>query len=206
MADEPRKRLPIRWLTLAETVGILALLVAAAGWWDNHRERVQQDAERAAAQRSQGAEARRAALRSSFLMVGSLANEGLIRMSSAHADQVIQTQTLVFPGAVRGDAVETTGNPRIERGWIEDGLKKAERDRKSDTSGERRVPVGIVTTYVEAGEMKTDRSIYAVAYNLKSRLLRGSSVTLEGVSLIRRGVTGDLKAAVDAAWAKQGGA
>jgi len=197
----PRRRLPIRWLTLAETVGILALIVAGLGWWDNHRERVEQDSERAAAARTQAVQARREAARSTFLLVGELGDDGQrIRLRSAHADQVIQTQTLVFPAAVRGDTVETTGNPRIDRSWLEDGLKKADRDRKADPGEERRVPVGVVTTYVEAGEMKTDRSVYVVAYNLKNRLLRGSTVKLEGVSLLRRGVNGDLKAAVEAAW------
>ena len=202
MAKDPSpRRLPIRWLTLAETVGVLALLIAAAGWWDNHRERVQQDAERTAAERSHASEARRDALRSTFLLVGSLEGDGdRLRLASARPDQVIQTQTLVFPSAVRGDPIETTGNPRIDRAWLEDGLRKADRDRGGKGDAERRVPVGIVTTYVEAGEMKTDRSTYAVAYNLKSRLLRGAVVKLEGTSLIRRGVSGDLKAAVDRAW------
>jgi hypothetical protein len=200
MSDErPRRRLPVRWLTLAETVGILALIVAALGWWDSHRERLQQDSERAAAERTRTAESRREALRSSFLLVGGPSDDGeRIRLASAHPDQVIQTETLVFPAEVRGDPVETTGNPRIDRRWLEEGLRKA--DRKPDAGGERRVPVGVVTTYVEAGEMKTDRSIYAVAYSLKGRFLRGSTVRLEGVSLLRRGVAGDLQAAVDGAW------
>jgi hypothetical protein len=197
----PRRRPPIRWLTLAETVGILALVVAALGWWDTHRERLQQDNERAAAERTRTAESRREAARSSFLLVGSLGDDGeRIRLASAHPDQVIQTQTLVFPAGVRGDPVETTGNPRIERRWLEDGLRKA--DRKAEAGGERRVPVGVATSYVQDGEMKTDRSIYAVAYSLQGRFLRGSTVKLEGVSLIRRGVAGDLQGAVNAAWGR----
>jgi hypothetical protein len=201
MSEDRRRRMPFRWLTLAETVGILALIVAGLGWWDNHRERLQQDSERVAEERTAAVQARREAARSTFLLVGELGDDGdRIRLRSAHADQVIQTQTLVFPAAVRGDTVETTGNPRIDRSWLEDGLKKADRDRKVGAGEELRVPVGVVTTYVEAGEMKTDRSIYAVAYNLKNRLLRGATVKLEGVSLLRRGVTGDLKAAVEAAW------
>jgi hypothetical protein len=203
MNDErpTRRRLPFRWLTLAETVGILALIIAGLGWWDNHRERVEQDSERTVAERTAAVQAKREALRSTFLLVGNLGDDGeRIRVTSAHPDQVIQTQTLVFPAAVRGDPVETTGNPRIDRSWLEDGLKKADRDRKESAGEERRVPVGIVTSYVEAGETKTDRSIYVVAYSLKSRLLRGATVKLEGISLLHRGVSGDLKAAVEAAW------
>ena len=203
MANGRKRRLPIRWLSLAETVGVLALLVAAAGWWDNHRERAQQDAERAAAERTHASEARREAMRSTFLLIGTAEGDGSrIRLASAHADQVIQTQTLVFPTGVRGDPVETTGNPRIDTAWLEDGLRKADRDHAGKGEPERRVPVGVITTYVEAGEMKTDRAVYAVAYSLKSRWLRGAAVQLEGVSLIRRGGGGDLRPAVDAAWRK----
>ena len=205
MAKEPRpRRLPIRWLTLAETVGVLALIITALGWWDSHRERTQQDRERAAAEQTRNAEARREAARSTFLLTGVVEGSGeRIRLTSVHPDQVVQTQTLVFPSAIRRDSVETTGNPRIEAGWFEDGLRATERDRAKAAGDERRVPVGIVTTYVEAGEMKTDRSIYVVAGHLKSRLLRGSKLELDGVSLVRRGVAGDLQAAVDGVWTRQ---
>jgi hypothetical protein len=195
----PRRRLPVRWLTLAELVGILALVVAALGWWDNHRERLRQDQERAAQANTRAAEARRESLKTSFLLTGSVSVDGRrVRLSSAHADQVIQTQTLIFPSAVRGDPVETTGNPRIEAGWFEDGLKKA-----GVKAGQpRRVPVGVLTTYVEDGEMKTDRAIYAVAATRQGRFLRGARLQLDGISLQRRGVGGDLKGAVDAAWGR----
>ena len=52
-----------RWLTLAEVVGILALVVAALGWWDNHREHQDEERDRAAGVRSQAAQAKEAALR-----------------------------------------------------------------------------------------------------------------------------------------------
>lgn len=200
--QRPRRRAPFRWLTLAETVGILALIVAALGWWDNHRERLQQDRDRAAARRTQADETRRETLRASFLLTGQAEKDGdRLRLASAHPDQVIQTQVLTFPAAVRRDPVETTGNPRIESGWVEDGLKAALRARGKD-AGAPRLPVGVVTTYVDGGEIKTDRAIYAIGWSWKSRLLRGSALKFEGLSLIRRGVAGDLQAAVDTAWAR----
>ena len=206
MPTEPRpgRRLPIRWLTLAETVGVLALVVAALGWWDSHRERTQQDRERAAAEQTRNAEARREAARSTFLLTGAVEGSGeRIRLSSVHPDQVVQTQVLVFPSAIRRDPVETTGNPRIEAGWFEDGLKATERDRAKTAGDERRVPLGIVTTYVEAGDMKTDRAIYLVVGHLKGRLLRGSKLELDGISLVRRAGVGNLQGAVDSVWTRQ---
>jgi len=198
MSDPPpRRKLPVRWLTLAELVGILALVVAALGWWDNHREKLSQDQARAAEEKAKAAEAKREVAKASFLLVGDLQGDGeRIRLASAHPDQVIQTETLVFPSQIRTDRIETTGNPRIDRGWIEDGLRKAGRE------GAVRVPVGIETTYVDGGDLKTDRSVYVVGATVKPRMLRGAVVKLEGVSLSRRGVSGDLRAAVDAAWGR----
>jgi len=195
MSEAPRRKLPIRWLTLAELVGILALVVAALGWWDNHREKQQEALDRAQAEHAKAAEARHAALKSTFLLVGQVGDDGeRIRLASAHPDQVIQTQTLIFPSQIRTSLVETTGNPRIDRGWLEDGLRKAGRE------GALRVPIGIETAFVDDGEIRTDRSIYVVGLTLKNRLLRGPSVKLEGLSLAKRGVGGDLRAAVDSAW------
>jgi hypothetical protein len=195
----PRRRLPVRWLTLAEFVGILALLIAALGYWDNHRDKVQAQKERAEEVQARQAEAKAGALKLSFLMTGQAQGADLIRLSPVHAEQVIQTQAISFPSAVRTDTVQTTGNPRIEAGWLEGGLEKALKDRGvKDEHG--RVPVGVATSYIEDGESKTDRSIYLVGYSLHSRVLRSAKVELEGMSLLRRGVGEDLQKAVDAAW------
>ncbi|HEX3700110.1 MAG TPA: hypothetical protein VHV27_05485 [Phenylobacterium sp.] len=197
-ADSPGSRRPrLRWLTLAELVGILALVVAGLGWWDGHREHREQDADRAAAARVQSAAARAAAARDSFLLTGAVEGDR-IRLASARPDQVIQTQTLIFPAAVRATPVETTGNPRIELGWFEGRLKDTGRMPKD--GGEARLPIGVVTTYVEAGETRTDRAIYRIGYTARHRLLRGTTVELDGLSLSRRGVAGDLQGAVNAAW------
>src|SRR5690349_3313584 len=109
--ERPRRRLPVRWLTLAEFVGILALLIAGLGYWDNHRDKVQAEKERAEAVKERQAEAKAGALKLAFLMTGQAQGTDLIRMGPVHPEQVIQTQALSFPTSVRGDAVQTTGNP-----------------------------------------------------------------------------------------------
>ncbi len=137
-------------------------------------------------------------MKATFLMLGAADKAGeKIRLSSVHSEQVIQTQTLWFPTTIRGDSVETTGNPRLEAGWIEDGLRKAVAKGKPKHG---RLPVGVVTTFIEDGQTKTDRAIYQLGYNLHARVLLGAKVELEGLTLARRGVTGDLKAAVDGQW------
>ena len=63
--------------------------------------------------------------------------------------------------------------------------------------------MGIATTFIEDGQTKTDNALYQVGYSAHPRVLRSDKVELEGLSLIRRGVGGDIQAAVDAAWTRQ---
>jgi hypothetical protein len=194
MSETPRKRLPLRWLSLAELVGVGALVIAALGYWDAHREHSQEQSERAAAAQ---AEAKADALKQTFLMTGTVSDDGgKLRLTSVQSGQVIQTQTVYFPKVLRADSVETTGNPRLEAGWIEASIDKVVGHLKQG-----RVPVGVLTVYIEDGQTKTDRAIYELAYSLHPRLLREDKLNLEGLSLERRGVSGDLQAAVDRMWA-----
>lgn len=197
MSETPKKRLPLRWLSLAEIVGVVALVIAALGYWDNHRESIQQDRERAAADRKAAAEAKVGALKQTFVMTGEVQDDGRrVRLTPVRPEQVIQTQTVWFPKDIRADSVETTGNPRLQADWIDDGLRKAAGKARTG-----RVPVGVMTVFIEDGQTKTDRAIYHLGYSLHSRRLRGDRVDLEGLSLARRGVSGDLQAAAGALWA-----
>ena len=203
MSEKPRKRLPFRWLSLAELVGIVAVAIAALGYWDAHRERAQTDRERAAEAQEKKAEARAGALKLSFLMTATPEGGGdRLRLTTVHPEQVIQTQSISFPSEVRGDPAQTTGNPRIEAGWLEGGLSKAEHAPGAEKHPHR-LPVGIVTVFIEDGETKTDRAIYLVGYSAHPRVLRSDKVELEGLSLLRRGVGEDVQAAVDEVWARQ---
>lgn len=197
MSEPSRKRLPLRWLTLAEIVGIAALVIAGLGYLDSHRERAQQDRAREEAARERQAAQKADAVKRSFLMTGARDKSGeVVRLSSAHSDQIIQIQTVWFPAAIRGASVETTGNPRLEAGWIEGGLRKVAGKAKAG-----RVPVGVLTVYIDDGETRTDRAIYWLGYSLHSRPLLGDRVELEGLSVARRGVAGDLQAAAGDLWA-----
>ena len=201
MNEPARKRLPLRWLTLAEFVGIVAVAIAGLGYWDNHRERAQTERERVAEAQEKKAEARAGALKLAFLMTATPEADGQrLRLASVHPEQVIQTQAVSFPTAIRGDAVQTTGNPRIEAGWFDGGLAKAEH-RARRRQG--RLPVGVVTVFIEDGQPKTDRAIYLIGYSLHSRVLRADRVEMEGLSLVRRGVGEDIQGAVDALWSRQ---
>jgi len=198
-----KKRLPLRWLSLAELVGIVAVVIAGLGYWDTHRERAQTARERAAETREKQAEAKAGALKFTFLMTGTPESEGeRLRLTTVHAEQVIQTQTVSFPSEIRHDAVETTGNPRIEADWFEGDLDHALKAR-GDKRHQGRLPVGVATSFIEDGQAKTDQAIYWIGYSTHPRVLRSDKVEMEGLSLARRGVIGDLQAAVDALWTRQ---
>ena len=203
MSEKPRKRLPIRWLSLAELVGLLALVIAGLGYWDTHHERTLTEKERAAAEQEKKAEAKAGALKPAFLMTGSPEGGGdRLRLASVHPEQVVQTQSLIFPSEVRGDTVETTGNPRLEAGWFEGGLSKAEHTRGAKKP-HGRLPVGVVTVFIEDGQTKTDRAIYLVGYSAHPRVLRADKVEMEGLSLLQRRVGENLQAAIDGVWTRQ---
>ncbi len=176
------------WIKISEVVGVLALIIAALSFWDNLHERKLADSARQAAEQA-------AQTGPAFVLVGQASSDGgRIALRPAHEDHVIQSQILVFPAAVRADTVETTGDPRIEAGWIEAGLRKL---GGGHDAGDRRAPVGISTSYLFNGDVRVDQSIYEVGYRLEPRFLRAPRLVLEGVSVARRGVQGDLKAAVE---------
>ena len=196
MSETSPKRLPIRWLTLAEIVGVAALVITGLSFWDSHRERIREDRDRAAAVSEKLAEAKAAARKQTFVMTGARQGDGdKVVLTSVNEGQVIQTQTVWFPSELRSDSVETTGNPRLEVGWIENGLRK--HAGKARTG---RVPVGVLTVFIEDGETKTDRAIYQLGYSIHSRTLRADKVELEGLSVARRNVAGDLQVAAGSLW------
>jgi len=176
---------------------VLAVVIAALGLWENHREH-------ADAAKEHAAEVAAGALKDTFLMTGALAHDGaVVRLASVHPDQVIQTQTVWFPAAIRADSVETTGNPRLEAGWIEDGVRKAASKREGGEAREGRVPVGVQTVYIEDGASKTDNAVYELAYSLHPRFLLSDKVELDGLSLERRGVGANPQAVVNGIWGRQ---
>ena len=183
----PRRRQGF-WLTLGEIVGVLALVIAALNYWDAHRQHVEEVRQTTAEKRAQAA----------FVVTGAAEDEGRrIALRSMKASQAIQSQRYYFPGAVLDHAMEVAAaEPRIELGWIEDGLRKLP-STESEKSGENTVPVAIRTTFVEDGDTRTDTSLYRLGYRWTPRLFGGPKIVLQGIELSRRGIKGDPKAAVE---------
>jgi hypothetical protein len=192
MTETTEARTRRRWITMGEIIGIAALIISGLSYWDAHQERVAPPKPPTVVP----------AKEKPLVLTGTLsAARDRIDLRPASSDDVIQTQTIRFPATVRADAVDTTGNARIEAGWFESGLRAALKGTKLH-AGRHRLAVGIETSYVAGDATRTDRAVYDLGYTLHERMLRPDAVAIEGVSLVQR-VNGDLQAAVDARFAGQ---
>ncbi|WP_158912883.1 hypothetical protein [Caulobacter sp. S45] len=189
------------WITLSELVGVLALLVAGLSFWDAHRDRVGAEKRQAAAEQ---AAARQAVARTSFVLTAHPEGDGARLVFQPMApEQAIQSQRFLLPAALADHPIDSV-QPRIERDWLAKGLKQAvEASRRAKTAGaagDGETPVGVVSTYIEDGDVKTDQSIYRISYAWRTPLLGGPRFTLNGAALARRAVKGDVQRMVDAQW------
>lgn len=204
MTDAAPPKRPRLWLTISEVVGVVAVLIAALSFWDSHRDRSVSEKRQAELQQSQQV---RQQAESILVLTGEVDSSGdRIRLEPMNRAQAVQSQTLVFPTEVRADPVQIdAATPRIDKDWIVAGLKKAaDAARKAGRKGgEGRLPVAITTSYVQDGVQRTDNSIYRLGYSTSSNFLGVEKVKLEGLSLVRRGTGGNLRAQVDAIWAKR---
>lgn len=181
------------WIRISEVVGVIAVVIAILNFWDNHLDRRMAESARQAAEQ-------RAATAPAFVLVGVAEPDGgRIRLSPVHPDQPIQSQVFTFPAEIRKDPVQITGAARIEAGWLADGLRRAAGKADPD-AGDRRAPVGVTTTYLADGDTRTDVAVYMIGYRLEPRFLRPAKVILEGLSVARRNVRGDIAAATEQAW------
>jgi hypothetical protein len=180
------------WLTAGEVVGVLALVIAGLNYWESRQQHAEESRR---AQVSAQAEA-------AFVAVGQADREGRsVAISPLKESQAIQTQRYLFPSDLSASPREiSAARPRIDAGWITDGLRAALQTAHMKGGGEGAIPVAIETTYVEAGDERTDVSLYRVGYSWKPRLFGGEQIRLQGLALVRRGVTGDARKLVDARW------
>ncbi len=180
------------WLTVSEVVGVLALVIAGANFWVSHQDHVVAEHHEAAQAQAQAA----------FIMKGNAdAAGGRIMIDPLKSAQAIQSQRYVFPTPILNHEMEVSAaQPQIDAAWIEAGLRKSLDAANVKAAGEARLPVGVITTYVEDGDTRTDSSIYQVGYAYHPKFLAGMKITLQGLSLGKRGVKGDLQAEVNRRW------
>ena len=195
MSDHPptAKRPGRFWLTVGEAAAVLGVLIAALSWWDSHRQH-------ALATKQADAQAQ---VHAALVITGQADSGGSrIVLRPLKTDQAIQSQRYYFPTKVLDHAMEVSAAaPQIDADWIAAGLVRALDRAHAKGAGEALLPVGVVTTYVEDGETRADRSLYKIGYAWRPRFLLGRQIRLQGISLSQRGVGGDLQALVNQRWA-----
>jgi hypothetical protein len=184
-----------RWLTLGETLAVVAVIISALTLWNSYSERRSGEIARES-------EARSAAVKARTLVLRGTVEEGGERLALwADGNQAVQSQTVAFPSALGLEPIETT-EPRIEADWFDGALRDARRaaGQRDEDAGDERLPVAITTRYAAGGELVTDVSLYDVGYGVQERFLRGGAVKLRGLSLIGRTSARQAQARLDQLW------
>ena len=193
-----------RWVTLSEIIGVGALAVAVLSFCDTRRLHHQEQAEKASS-------AQREARRQTLVLRSDIYDNGdRIMLHPLKEEQAIQNQRYLFPHAVLGHAMEVDGEPpQVDVAWVNDGLRAeirvAAKARGVKWDGYGRLPVGVITTYVEDGETRTDRSLYVVDYRVTPGGLFGGNprIFFRGLEFVARAVGADMQARLDARWASE---
>jgi hypothetical protein len=190
MSEESKRRSRLRWITLGEAVAVAAVVISGIGLWQGFEARREDKADKAA-------EMARASAPAPFALRASPDRDGgTLTLTPVAADHVIQDQTIRFPPSLGLTPVSTTSDARIQADWFSDALKKDRKTRAlpDETQGDERVPVMIETNYLAGGTPLKARAYYDVGYALEGRFLRGSSVSLRGLSLIGKAAASDAAA------------
>ncbi len=174
-----------------------AVAISGLTLWDSHRDRVRAEEQAAASATRQDKAASTLVLRAAPSRDGDR-----LTITALDGEQAIQAQTILFPTALGLAPVETTGDSRIEAEWFADALKRARKAAGAEEmdKGDQRLPVIVVTHYLAGGTRHTTRAIHDVGYTLEGRFLRGSDVTLRGMSIVSDVGAKGMQARLDRIW------
>lgn len=177
--NRPKRRVPVRWVTLGEAVAIAAVAISGLGLYNSWSNRE-------ATTPPPPAVVERA---TPLVLRVTVAEQGeRLTLAPVADSHVIQSQTITFPSALKVSPVETTGDPRIEADWFARPLRRVMADAP-DMTGDRKLPVLIVTRYLEDGAERTETAAYQLGYVIEEGgIFGGGRVRLHGLSLLDRGV------------------
>ena len=186
-----------RWITLAEVLGVIAVLISGLTLWNSYQQRSSDEADKAAARSEASAEARTLLLRATPDRDGRT-----LTLAPAAEGQTIQNQTIAFPTALDVAAVDTVSEPRIEAGWFEQALLHArEAAGRGESRGDERFPVAITTAFFSGGAMHRDSAIYDVGYRVEGGgLFGGHKVRMRGISRVGSVPERALRERLDLLW------
>jgi hypothetical protein len=167
-----------RWITFGEIVAAIALLISALTLWNSYKERNEVEADRTAEKAERARDKAERSSASQVLLLKSAGGGHILTLSPHDPNQIVQSETIVFPTALGVARIDTLIEPRIEAGWVKEALKQAREARKEAKGpGDARMPVAITT-----------------------RFTNGTDVELRGLSLVERVGTRTASARLDALW------
>lgn len=163
-----------RWITLAELVGVAALIISATTLWLNWSGRREDEAARAGA-----------AAEHALVTFSASRTSGGAVLALTDPDHRIQQIDIAFPPALEAQTREGLGTLAIQAKWFDRELLKATDGGPDKRSG--RLPVLIAATWWDGDRKMVDRAIYQINWRTAGRLFRGRTVDLTGASLYERG-------------------
>jgi hypothetical protein len=187
-----------RWITLAEVLGVIAVLISGLTLWNSYQQRSSDEADKAAARSQAAAEAQVLLLRASPDREGRI-----LSLATTETGQTIQNQTIAFPGPLGVAAIATLIEPRIEAGWFEQALLHARQAAggQSESRGDERVPVAITTLFFSGGALHRDSAIYDIGYRIEGGgLFGGHKIRMRGISRVGTASPRTLQSRLDAIW------
>ena len=187
-----------RWITLAEVLGVIAVLISGLTLWNSYRQRTGEEEDKAAARAQAEAQTQILLLRATPDREGRT-----LTLAAADSGQTIQNQRIAFPASLGASTVDTVSEPRIEARWFEEALLHA-RDAQSgheESRGDERVPVAITTAFFSGGAMHRDSAIYDIGYRVEGGgLFNGHKIRMRGISRVETASPRTLQARLDAIW------
>jgi len=163
-----------RWVSLAEWVGIAALVVSVVGLWMSWSDRKADEADKASAKAE-----------SSIVTFTATRTKGGGELDLTDPDHRIQEIAVAFPPALGIAGQSGISTPHISAKWFDRAMLSATDGGADNREG--RVPVLITATWWDGDAKKTDKAIYQVTWKTAGRLFQGRTLDLEGASLAERG-------------------
>ena len=180
-----------RWVTLAEVVAVMGVIIAGLSFWQSWSDRRDTQAEKAATARAE------AKARSRADLVGTPRDDGRELLLSDRSHEIGEA-TVTWPSALAAEVQRPPADPVVEVAPVAKALLKATDGGADDRLG--RVPALITVTFIDGDARRTASSIYDVVWRTEGRVLQGRSLRFESMRLRERDGT---RAKVDAIWARE---
>jgi hypothetical protein len=180
-----------RWVSLAEIVAVAGLLIGALTLWMNWSDRRADQADKTAAQTAEAREKARVELAATV-------EDGGRTLALKDQRHDLSDAVVAFPRPLAIATQRPSGDPAIEAGWFSDQLLALTDGGADDRAG--RLPILLTVRYWDGDTARTATGIYDVVWKTEGRVLRGRTLSLQGLRLRQRGGT---QAQLDAAWARE---